>query len=187
VRLLLDTHVILWRASGERMLGQSARAAIQRAAELTFSVVSFAEIGEEVSAGKLTVPKDLYQHILGGGVRILGLAPDHGLAVASLPLHHRDPFDRLLIAQARQEGLTILTGDKRFSSYDVDVIDASGELTGRRTAIRTSAALVVTAGANVAAAGTAWFQDSRIPPKDAERRGEGIEPSKPGAARPCQF
>jgi PIN domain nuclease of toxin-antitoxin system len=124
VRLLLDTHVILWRASGERTLGQSARAAILRAAELTFSVVSFAEIGIKASVGKLTVPKDLYQHILDGGVRILGLAPDHGLAVASLPLHHRDPFDRLLIAQARHEGLTILTGDERFSSYDVDVIDA---------------------------------------------------------------
>jgi PIN domain nuclease of toxin-antitoxin system len=91
---------------------------------LTFSVVSFAEIGIKASIGKLTIPKGLYQHILGGGVRILELAPDHGLAVASLPLHHRDPFDRLLITQAQQEGLTILTADDRFSSYDVDVIDA---------------------------------------------------------------
>jgi PIN domain nuclease of toxin-antitoxin system len=124
VRLLLDTHVVLWRASGERTLGQSARATILGAAELAFSVVSFAEIGIKASIGKLAVPKDLYEHVLGGGVRILELAPDHGLAVASLPLHHRDPFDRLLIAQARQEGLTILTGDERFSSYDVDVINA---------------------------------------------------------------
>jgi PIN domain nuclease of toxin-antitoxin system len=108
------------------MLGQSARAAIQCATELAFSVVSFAEIGIKASVGKLTVPKELYRHILGGGVSVLGLTPDHGLAVASLPPYHRDPFDRLLIAQARQEGLTIVTADKRFSSYDVEVIDALG-------------------------------------------------------------
>lgn len=124
MRLLLDTHVILWRASGERSLGRSARAAIERATDLTFSVVSFAEIGIKASLGKLTIPKNLYEHILDGGVRILGLAPDHGLAVGSLPLHHRDPFDRLLIAQALREGLTIVTADKRFTSYDLQVIDA---------------------------------------------------------------
>ncbi len=124
MRLLLDTHVVLWQASGERTLGRSARAAIERATDLTFSVVSFAEIGIKVSLGKLTIPKDLYRHILDGGVRILGLAPAHGLAVGSLPLHHRDPFDRLLIAQALQESLAIVTADERFARYDLQVIDA---------------------------------------------------------------
>jgi PIN domain nuclease of toxin-antitoxin system len=57
-------------------------------------------------------------------LRILALAPDHGLGVAQLPMHHRDPFDRLLISQARSEGLTIVTADKRFAVYDVEIVDA---------------------------------------------------------------
>jgi len=59
------------------------------------------------------------------GLSVLGLAPDHGLGVADLPMHHRDPFDRLLIAQARCEGLTIVTADRRFTDYDVPVVDAA--------------------------------------------------------------
>jgi PIN domain nuclease of toxin-antitoxin system len=75
--------------------------------------------------GKLTVPGDLREHVVESGMRILGLTPAHGLGVADLPLHHRDPFDRLLIAQARQEGLTVVTADRRFAEYDVPVIDAA--------------------------------------------------------------
>jgi len=112
VRLLLDTHVVLWQLGGTRTVGPQARDAIERADELTFSVVSFAEIG------------DLREHILGSGVGILGLASDHGLGVADLPVHHRDPFDRLLISQARSEGLTIVTADRHFTQYDVPTIDA---------------------------------------------------------------
>ena len=62
--------------------------------------------------------------IVRSGLRILGLDPDHGLAVADLPMHHRDPFDRLLIAQARAEGLTLVTADARLARYDVELIDA---------------------------------------------------------------
>jgi PIN domain nuclease of toxin-antitoxin system len=58
------------------------------------------------------------------GARILGLAPDHGLGVSELPLHHRDPFDRLLISQARSEGLTVITADRRFAHYDVPLVSA---------------------------------------------------------------
>jgi PIN domain nuclease of toxin-antitoxin system len=123
VRLLLDTHVVLWQLSGMRSLGVRARETIAAAAELSFSVVSFAEIGVKAAIGKLAVPDDLHAHIVGTGVRVLGLSPDHGLAVASLPLHHRDPFDRLLIAQARREGLTLVTADPRIHAYDVAVLD----------------------------------------------------------------
>lgn len=124
MRLLLDTHVVLWELEGTRSVGPGAQAAIERAKELTFSVVSFAEIGVKASIGKLIVPGDLYAHVLRSGLQILGLAPDAALAVAELPLHHRDPFDRLLIAQARCDGLTIVTADRRFSAYDVSTIDA---------------------------------------------------------------
>jgi PIN domain nuclease of toxin-antitoxin system len=62
-------------------------------------------------------------HVVGTGVRLLGLSPDHGLAVARLPRHHRDPFDRLLIAQAQQDGFTLVTADARIHAYDVAVLD----------------------------------------------------------------
>jgi PIN domain nuclease of toxin-antitoxin system len=123
VRLLLDTHVVLWQLSGSRSLGVRAREAIAAAAELAFSVVSFAEIGVKAAVGKLVVPDDLYAHVVGTGVSLLGLSPDHGLAVAELPLHHRDPFDRLLVAQARQDGFTLVTADERIHAYDVAVLD----------------------------------------------------------------
>jgi PIN domain nuclease of toxin-antitoxin system len=123
VRLLLDTHVVLWQLSGARPLGVRAREAIAAAAELTFSVVSFAEIGVKAAVGKLVIPDDLHAHVVGTGVRLLGLSPDHCLAVASLPLHHRDPFDRLLVAQARQDGFTLVTADERIHAYDVAVLD----------------------------------------------------------------
>lgn len=125
MRLLLDTQVVLWQLNGSRPLGASALAAIERASDLTFSVVSFAEIGVKSAVGKLVVPGDLYEHVVGSGLRILGLSPDHGLGVADLPLHHRDPFDRLLISQARHESLTIVTADSRFADYDVPLIAAA--------------------------------------------------------------
>jgi PIN domain nuclease of toxin-antitoxin system len=114
---------MLWQLSGARTFGVRARETIATAAELSFSVVSFAEIGVKAAIGKLTVPSDLHAHILATGVRLIGLSPDHGLAVAGLPLHHRDPFDRLLIAQARAEGLTLVTADARIHAYDVAVVD----------------------------------------------------------------
>jgi PIN domain nuclease of toxin-antitoxin system len=123
VRLLLDTHVVLWQLSGARSLGARARETIAAASELAFSVVSYAEIGVKAAIGKLVVPDDLHVHVVGTGVRLLGLSPEHGLAVASLPLHHRDPFDRLLIAQARQGGYRLVTADTRIHAYDVAVLD----------------------------------------------------------------
>ena len=125
MRLLLDTHVVLWELSGSRRISAAATDAIQQATELLFSVVSFAEIGVKASLGKLTVPEDLHEHVLRSGLRILGLDVDHGLAVADLPMHHRDPFDRLLVAQARSQQLTIVTADRRIADYDVPLIDAN--------------------------------------------------------------
>ena len=124
MRLLLDTHVVLWELGGSRQLSANARDAIQEASELFFSVVSYAEIGVKASLGKLKVPDDFHEHVLRSGVRVLPLEADHGLAVAHLPMHHRDPFDRLLIAQARSERLTIVTADRRIAEYDVPLVDA---------------------------------------------------------------
>lgn len=123
MRLLLDTHVVLWQLGGERRLGVEARAAIVAADELAFSAVSFAEIGVKAGVGKLTVPEDLDVHVADAGIRVLALTAAHGLAVAELPLHHRDPFDRLLVAQARAEGYTLVSADTRLRDYDVAVLD----------------------------------------------------------------
>ncbi len=124
MRLLLDTHVVLWQLSGERELSQSSVAAIAAADDLLFSVVSFAEIGIKAAVGKLVVPPDLQAKITDAGVRSLALAAAHGLPVAQLPTHHRDPFDRLLIAQAMTEGLTLVTADPNFATYDVPLVAA---------------------------------------------------------------
>lgn len=124
MRLLLDTHVVLWQLSGERELSTSARDAISEADDLLFSVVSFAEIGIKASVGKLDVPDDLQAQIADSGVRTLGLSPAHGLAVPGIPVHHRDPFDRLIIAQAMVERLTVVTADTRFRSYRLRLVEA---------------------------------------------------------------
>lgn len=124
MRLLLDTHVVLWQLSGERELAGPAIEAISSAQDLLFSVVSFAEVGIKASIGKLDVPDDFQERVADAGVRTLGLSAAHGLAVARLPVHHRDPFDRLLVAQALTDGLTIVTADRRFGAYQVPAIAA---------------------------------------------------------------
>jgi len=88
------------------------------------SVVSYAEIGVKGAVGKLEVPADLEAQIAAAGVRQLPLSPAHGLAVADLPVHHRDPFDRLIIAQALIEQLTVVTADQRFHDYGIDIVSA---------------------------------------------------------------
>ena len=125
MRLLLDTHVLLWRMQGSPTLGAEASQRVDAADELVVSAISFVEIGVKVATGKLRMPAGLREYVLESGARILGLSPEHGLGIAELPLHHRDPFDRLLISQARSEGLTIVTADKYFARYDVPVVSAA--------------------------------------------------------------
>lgn len=124
MRLLLDTHVVLWQLSGERELSADAKAAIENAVDLLVSVVSYAEIGIKAAVGKLEVPSTVRDEIADMGVRPLALTAEHGLAVRNLPVHHRDPFDRLLVAQAYAEQLTVVSADPRFSSYPIQLIKA---------------------------------------------------------------
>ena len=105
-------------------MSPSARTAIAEADDVLLSAVSYAEMGIKASVGKLTVPDDLQSRIENIGVRTLALSPAHGLAVARLPVHHRDPFDRLIIAQATVEALTCVTADARFSAYGITVLQA---------------------------------------------------------------
>ena len=121
MRLLLDTHVLLWHQEGRLDRIGHATEAITAAEELLVSVVSFLEVGIKAATGKLRMPAGLRERVLESGARILNLVPEHGLGMAELPLHHRDPFDRMLIVQARAEGLTIVTADRVFAAYDVPV------------------------------------------------------------------
>ncbi len=124
MRLLLDTHVVLWQFGAVRRPSRAAREAIEQATDRLLSVVSFAEVGIKAATGKLRVPEIFHERVLRSHLNILQLDAEHGLALADLPMHHRDPFDRLLIAQARAERLAIVTADRRFAAYDVPVIDA---------------------------------------------------------------
>lgn len=115
---------MLWEFSGERAVSSDARDALLSAEGLFVSAVSFAEMGIKAAVGKLEVPEDLVEHLLANGLQFLPLSPEHGLAVARLPSHHRDPFDRLLVTQAQIEGMTILTADREIMRYDVPCIAA---------------------------------------------------------------
>lgn len=123
MRCLLDTHVVLWQLGGRR-LSAPARESLLDAEVLYASAVSFAEIGIKVALGKLAAPRDLVDHVLAAGLHLLPLTAEHGMQVAGLPLHHRDPFDRLLVAQAQLEDLTVITADPAIARYDVDFVMA---------------------------------------------------------------
>jgi PIN domain nuclease of toxin-antitoxin system len=129
VNLLLDTQAVLWWKAGSRKLGPRARRAIEReAVSVRVSAVSAWELAIKSRAGRLALTDPLHTWMPAAlerdGFVLLNVTVDHAVAVASLPDHHDDPFDRLLIAQARSEGLTILTSDAGFDDYDVPLLDA---------------------------------------------------------------
>jgi PIN domain nuclease of toxin-antitoxin system len=126
VRLLLDTHTVLGLLSPDVpdiRLSQDARAAIHRPdSELIVSAVNVWEIAIKRAIGKLKAPDDLIERVEEVGAELLSITPRHAHATAELPLHHRDPFDRLLIAQAKLEGCAIVTRDSTFPAYGVPVV-----------------------------------------------------------------
>jgi PIN domain nuclease of toxin-antitoxin system len=124
--LLLDTHVWLWQISAPERIGRKTLAALKNPEnELYFSIASMWELAIKVSAGKLNLPEVCEDFVPTAmrrhGVQSLPLEPEHAFATATLPLHHRDPFDRILIAQARAENLTLVTADRKFKRYTLDL------------------------------------------------------------------
>ena len=122
--LLLDTNALLWLLDGDERLDPSARDAVQSADTLAVSVASLWEIAIKVSLGKLSPMPGLADAVRVLGFARLDIADSHLTVLQRLPFHHRDPFDRLLIGQAMAEALTILTADRAFSAYPVQVADA---------------------------------------------------------------
>jgi PIN domain nuclease of toxin-antitoxin system len=123
VRLLLDTQSLLALLSSDYRLSPAARDAMERPdARLIVSAVSVWEIAIKRSTGKLRAPEDIVERIEEAGTELLAITARHAHAVAALPFHHRDPFDRLLIAQAQLERCAIVSGDGAFPAYDVPVV-----------------------------------------------------------------
>jgi PIN domain nuclease of toxin-antitoxin system len=126
LRLLIDTHAFLWFVAGEPGLSRRARRAMEdRAAVLVLSAASVWEMAIKISLGRLTLPATAAEYVAGRsqtGLQMLPIDWPHAAAVETLPFHHRDPFDRLLIAQAQLEDLPIVSGDPAFRKYDVRVV-----------------------------------------------------------------
>jgi PIN domain nuclease of toxin-antitoxin system len=123
VRLLLDTHAALWWLSGDERFGAVAAAHLEDASsDALLSAAVVWEIAIKRSLGKLEAPDDFAPTLLGAGVRPLSVSLDHAAAVERLPWHHRDPFDRLLVAQAMVERAAIVSGDTALARYGVPIV-----------------------------------------------------------------
>jgi len=124
LRLLLDTHVLLWWVDGGGELSAPQRRAIGRAGnQVWVSVASAWEMAIKASLGKLQLASPvgdyIARHLPANRFQLLNITLDHAARVEALPFHHRDPFDRLLIAQAKQENLTVVSKDPVFPRYGV--------------------------------------------------------------------
>src|SRR6478609_156890 len=123
MRILLDTHILLWWMADDPRLPRSTQVAIAVPnTEVYVSAISLAEISIKTSLGKLTVAGDLPGAIEKSGFHSLAFTQAHGYRLADLPLHHRDPFDRMLVVQAQTESLVFATVDPACRQYDVQML-----------------------------------------------------------------
>ena len=126
MRLLLDTHAFLWFTTGDRRLSPRARAALTRDdAILVLSAAVIWELAIKVSLGRLTLPLPMDAFLdekQADGYRILPIDGRHAVGVARLPFHHRDPFDRLLIAQALVERIPVVSRDRTLRKYGAELL-----------------------------------------------------------------
>ncbi|HEY8644521.1 MAG TPA: type II toxin-antitoxin system VapC family toxin [Gaiellaceae bacterium] len=124
--LLLDTHAFLWWNADDPALGPNARTAIADSGNIVFvSAATAWEIATKRESGKLDAPGDIVDWIRQGGFTELAIELEHAVLSAELPKHHRDPFDRLLVAQAAIEELTLVTADAEILKYSVETLDAA--------------------------------------------------------------
>lgn len=124
MRCLLDTHALLWARSAPGLLSVDALAVLQSPDNVLYvSIASLWECAIKASIGKLEIPDDFHR-IVSSDYEVLGIDVSHVEACAKLPMHHRDPFDRMLVAQARLGGLTLVSRDANIARYDVPVVRA---------------------------------------------------------------
>ncbi|MDH6625416.1 PIN domain nuclease of toxin-antitoxin system [Streptomyces sp. LBL] len=122
MRLLLDTHVVLWWLDDSAELSGEIKDLLDTEPAVYVSAVSPWEIAIKQSLGKVEGPQDLAERVRDSQFTGLPITAGHGVRAARLPAHHRDPFDRILVAQAQTEGMTLMTRDKWIPQYDVRVM-----------------------------------------------------------------
>lgn len=122
---LLDTHALLWWLSDPSKLSEGARDAIAKGRNTVYlSSAAAWEMAINKAIGRLDVPGNLEEVLGKDHIEVLPITLPHALAVADLPLHHQDPFDRMQVVQARLEDLVLITRDARIAEYDVKVLTA---------------------------------------------------------------
>ena len=121
-RYLADTHVLLWALALDERLRPQHRDVLAAGQGVLVSIASLWEIAIKSGLGKLRMPPGLVEIIQASAIGFLPISVEHALHVATLPGHHGDPFDRMLVAQAQVEGLTVLTMDRNITRYDVAVL-----------------------------------------------------------------
>lgn len=126
MRILLDSHVVLWWLEDNKSLGTKTRELITGADEAFVSAVTPWELGIKRSLGKLSMPDGLNEVIEADGFTSLPITASHAELAPVLPPIHRDPFDRMLIAQAQLETLVLVTADTALAKYDVEQFNARG-------------------------------------------------------------
>lgn len=124
MNLLLDTHTFLWFIAGDATLSKAARSAIEdEGNNLYLSVASLWEIAIKVSIDKLMLSEPfealIPEQLAENGIELLDISVEHTALIASMPFHHRDPFDRLIAAQAHVEQMTLVSADDAFDAYGV--------------------------------------------------------------------
>lgn len=123
MKFLLDTHILLWFLDNDSKLSNEVREIIINPRNLVFvSAISAWEIAIKQSLGKLIAPNNLEEALRFSRLEVLPVTLPHGLKIADLPMHHKDPFDRMLIAQALIENMTMITVDEKFKLYDVPLL-----------------------------------------------------------------
>ena len=124
---LLDTHTFLWAITGDSRLSKRAREEFESPSnKLYLSVVSLWEIAIKVALGKLPLPSDteafLKKHLAMNSIEVLPVLAAHAFRILTLDAHHRDPFDRMLVAQSMVEGWPVVTGDEAIRRYGIEII-----------------------------------------------------------------
>jgi PIN domain nuclease of toxin-antitoxin system len=126
LKFLLDTHTFIWFVNGDRRLSTKAKKEILKSSNKKFiSMASIWEMAIKVSLGKLRINypfKEVFNQIEENGFETLSIIFDHTLLLSQLEFHHRDPFDRLLIAQAISENMKIISKDENFQKYQVKMV-----------------------------------------------------------------
>lgn len=122
--LLLDTHVVLWWLADDPSLSEETKDKLDHEPDVWVSAVTIWEIAIKQALGKIDAPADLPERVRDSGFRELPIGFAHALAAGRLPMIHRDPFDRMLVAQASCEDLTLVTRDPFCQKYDVAILPA---------------------------------------------------------------